>query len=261
MPEFVKSADGTSIAYDVSGSGPSLVIVLGALNSRTSVPGLVPLLESAFTVHVLDRRGRGDSGDTAPYAVEREVEDVAAVIEAAGGSALVFGHSSGGILSLECASRGLPITKLAVYEPPYRSEPRESGNEGPEKIDAALAAGDRGAAVKEFMMLTGTPGEVIDGWSGAPFWPGLTALAHTLPYEMALVNGGQVPERLASIRIPTLVMDGGGSLPWAAAAMALLLATVPGSTHLTLLGQNHNPSDELLAPVLREFFGASALAG
>jgi pimeloyl-ACP methyl ester carboxylesterase len=115
----VCSADGTMIAFERAGQGPALILITGGLTDRTVTRSVAAELAPRFTVYAYDRRGRGSSGDTAPYSAEREVEDLAAVIGAAGGPALVFGHSSGAVLALEAAARGLAITKLAAYEPPY----------------------------------------------------------------------------------------------------------------------------------------------
>jgi pimeloyl-ACP methyl ester carboxylesterase len=250
MPEFAKSQDGTSIAYDASGSGPTLVITGGAFNTRWSPGPLVGLLAPHFTVYTWDRRGRGDSGNTLPYAVEREVDDLAAVMAAAGGSAFVYGHSSGAILALEAAMRGADIARLTVYEPPY-----VPGNlAAMAGVQPALDAGDPALAALTFVK--GTGAESTDGLTQSPWWSGMVALAPTLPYDLALTGDGVVPTgRLAGIRVPVLVMDGGDSPAWAAnAAISIETAVADGTRH-TIPNQNHDVAPESLAPVLVEFFG------
>ncbi|HEX3680446.1 MAG TPA: alpha/beta fold hydrolase [Galbitalea sp.] len=249
MPEFAESADGTSIAYDKTGSGPALVITGGAFNTRQSPGSLVGLLAPRFTVYTWDRRGRGDSGNTLPYAIDRELDDLAAVIAAAGGSAFAYGHSSGAILTFEAAMRGVAVTKLAAYEPPY-----VPGNLGAMAgVQPALDADDPALAALTFVK--GTGAENTDGLTESPWWPAMVAIADTLPYDLALTGDGIVPvERLAGIHIPVLVMDGGASPAWAADAAVAIEAAVPHGNRRTLLDQTHNISPDLLAPVLVEFF-------
>lgn len=255
MTETVTSADGTAIAYDRQGDGPALIIVGGALNTRQSPGELLGLLASRFTVIAYDRRGRGDSGDTQPYAIEREVEDLAALIEAAGGSAFVYGHSSGAILALEAASRGFPLSRVAAYEPPYTFDPDNPQPASDGGVQAALDAGDRALAVTNFMRLTGMPQQAIDGVTQAPFWPGMLAIAHTLPYDLALSGDGAVPaHRLEAIAVPTLVMHGGASPAWAARSAAAIVQAVPDARQLAVAGQDHGVDPAVLAPLLIEFF-------
>jgi pimeloyl-ACP methyl ester carboxylesterase len=249
MPEFAVSADGTSIAYDRAGSGPPLVITGGAFNTRHSPGPLVELLAPQFTVYTWDRRGRGDSGNTLPYAIDRELDDLAAVIAAAGGSAFAYGHSSGAILTLEAAMRGVGITKLAGYEPPY-----VPGNLATMAgVQPSLDAGDPALAALTFVK--GTGAENTDGLTESPWWPAMVAIADTLPYDLALTGDGIVPvERLAGLRIPVLAMDGGASPAWAADAAVAIEAAVPHGSRRTLRDQTHNVAPDLLAPVLAEFF-------
>jgi pimeloyl-ACP methyl ester carboxylesterase len=249
MPEFAISADGTSIAYDKAGSGPALAITGGAFNTRQSPGPLVDLLAPHFTVYTWDRRGRGDSGNTLPYAIDRELDDLAAVVEAAGGSAFAYGHSSGAILTLEAAMRGVPITKLAAYEPPY-----VPGNlAAMAGVQPALDAGDPALAALTFVK--GTGAENTDGLTQSPWWPAMVAIADTLPYDLALTGDGIVPvERLAGIRISVLVMDGGASPAWAADAAVAIEAAVPHGSRRSVEGQTHNVAPDVLAPVLIEFF-------
>jgi pimeloyl-ACP methyl ester carboxylesterase len=249
MPEFAESADGTPIAYDRVGSGPALVITGGAFNVRQSPGPLIGLLAAKFTVFSWDRRGRGDSGNTLPYAVEREVDDLNAVIAAAGAEALAYGHSSGAILSLEAALRGAHISKLAVYEPPYFP-----GNAAAMAgVQPALDAGDPELAALTFVRGTGEAN--TDGLTQSPWWPTMVGLARTLPHDLALVGDGVTPvERLAGLGIPVLAMDGGASPAWAANAAEAIEGAVQDGIRRTIPDQDHMVSPDLLAPVLIEFF-------
>jgi len=260
----VRSNDGTTIAFERSGEGPPVVIVGGALSDRTAAAPLAAELSDPFTVVAYDRRGRSDSGDTPPYAVDREIEDLQALIAAVGGSAFVFGHSSGAALALEAAGRGLSITKLALYEPPFIVD--DSRPPLPEDYDAHLdelvAVGRRGDAVEYFMTVAvGVPTEMVAGMRDSPAWPFMEALAHTIAYDGAVMGdamaGDTKPlERWASVTVPTLVMDGGASPDSLRNAARALVDVLPNVEHRTLEGQDHGPALEVLAPVLIEFFVA-----
>ena len=256
MTESVQSADGTTIVYERSGSGPALLLVGGAFNNRHSADQLVPLLTSDFTVYAYDRRGRGDSGDTAPYAVARELEDIAALIEAAGGSAMVYGHSSGAVLALEAAASGVPITKLAVYEPPYMDEDRRPAPDYAQRVQAAADAGDMELVIRTFLTeAVGVPIEVVGMIKQSPDWTGMLGVAHTIPYDNAIVGDGSLPtSRIATITVPTLAIAGGASEEWARNAVAAVAAAVPGAELHTIEGQDHAVAGDLLAPVLIDFF-------
>jgi len=211
----VISGDGTRIEYERLGQGPALILVDGAMCSRAfgPMPKLAPLLARQFTVFMYDRRGRGGSGDTQPYTRERELEDLAALMEAAGGSAALLGLSSGAALALEAAAGGLPVTRVAAYEPPYVYQ--QSGVDGPDHLAALqrmLANNERGNMVTYFMKdMVNVPGFVVVMmrvmfW----MWPKLKAVAHTLPYDTIIMDGFRVPSaRLARISVPTLLMHGG----------------------------------------------------
>jgi pimeloyl-ACP methyl ester carboxylesterase len=252
--ETLQSADGTTIAYDRRGDGPALVMVPGAFCDRKSFRSLAALLEPDLTVYLYDRRGRGDSSDTDTYAVEREVEDLAAVVSATGGAASVFGHSSGAALALEAAAARVDIRALAAYEPPYTGE----GGATPELADELrrlAASGRREDAATLFLRTTGAPPQVIDMIKAGPDWPGMLAIAHTLSYDITLCNGGVAPvDRLAKIPARTLALAGGASAGWAAEAARTVAATVPDASMQVLAGQGHGAADDVLAPVLREFF-------
>ena len=253
MFETTRSADGTRIAFERSGRGDPLIVLGGAFNTRRSSLPLAALLDHNFTVYSVDRRGRGDSSATDPYAVEREVEDLAAVIHAAGGSALVYGHSSGAILALEGAAAGLRIERLAVYEPPYGEDRQKS--DLAETVAAALAAEDPASAALAFAGNV-MPSAAFAGIEQQAWWPGMVAVAHTLPHDLALVGDGSIPtQRLARITAPTLVVAGGDSEPWALKSVAAVAAAIPGATHHVIDGQDHGVAVDALAPVLQEFFG------
>ena len=257
------SKDGTTIAFDRSGEGPPIVLVGGALADRSAATELAAHLAPSLTVIAFDRRGRGDSGDTAPYAVEREVEDIEALIVAAGGHAFVLGHSSGAVLALESA-RTFPdrIGKLALYEPPFIVD--DSRSLLPENyvshLEALVLAARRAEAVEFFLTTAvGVPAEVVAGMRQEPFWSSMEAVAHTLSYDGtvmgATMGGSPAPlERWSSIAVPTLVMDGGSSPDWQRHAVRALADVIPDARHRTLEGQDHGPDSEVLAPVLVEFF-------
>jgi pimeloyl-ACP methyl ester carboxylesterase len=265
-----RSADGTAIAYDKLGAGPPVILVGGAFSYRkyARLVKLAELLAEHFTVINYDRRGRGDSADTAPYAVEREIEDLAALIEAAGGRAYVWGQSSGGVLALRAAAAGLAIEKLAVFEPPFRLEGQ--GNPPPPdfatRLDEMVAADRRSQAVTYFMTEgLGAPGFFISLMRLArPIWSRLTAVAHTLPYDVALlgetIEGKPLsPSPWASVRTRTLVLTGAKSQERAREAGRALTEVMPNAHHQVLEGQSYNIKMKPLAPVLTEFFGAAAV--
>jgi pimeloyl-ACP methyl ester carboxylesterase len=255
----VSSKDGTTIAFDRSGEGPALILVDGALCSRSFGPmgPLAALLAPHFTVYTYDRRGRGDSGDMLPFSVEREVEDIEALIAEAGGSAFVYGISSGAALAFEAARQLPTIAKLALYEPPYSLDedyiPRF--REYRTQLDELLAAGRRGDAVERFMRLVGAGDEGVAGMRHSPVWPVFEAVAPTLAYDAAALGDSSVPiERAASITMPTLVMAGGATFPFIQQSAQVLAAALPHAQHRTLDGQTHEVAAEALAPVLVEFF-------
>lgn len=256
--EKVTSKDGTAIAFDRSGEGPPLILVVGAFNDRTTGGPLAAALQERFTVINYDRRGRGDSTDTLPYAVAREVEDLEALIEEAGGSASVFGYSSGAVLSLRAAARGLAIPRLALYEPPLVAEGSRIGQ--PEDLAARISGlvetGRRGEAVELFQREgVGLPAGVVAQIRQAPFWPALEAMAHTLVYEAKIVGDGSVPRELAaSVAAPILVIAGGASFPYMREMAPALADAIPDARARVLEGQSHDIVPQVLAPVLAEFF-------
>src|SRR3712207_3934910 len=252
------SSDGTAIAFDRLGDGPPVILVCGASTDRTANAPLAALLAQRFTVFNYDRRGRGDSGDTPPYAVAREVEDLDAVITAAGGRACVYGTSSGGALALE-AARTLPtkITKLALWEPPFSPDgyPRPLANTA--RIYTELvAAGRRGDAVEFFMaQVVGLPPEFVAQARNAPWWPAQEALAHTLAYDATIMGDYSLPaERAAAVTTPTIVIAGGASFPFMRITAQTLADLLPNGQVRILDGQEHNVDPQAIAPVLVEFF-------
>lgn len=260
--ETVTSADGTKIAVERAGEGPPVILVGGAFNDRSTVAGLAAVLADGFTTVTYDRRGRGGSGDAASYAADREIEDLAAVISYAGGPAGVFGHSSGAILALEAATRGLDITKVAAYEPAYVIEgtrPRP-GDDLAARLQALLGQGDRDGAVVLFQTeVVGLPAEMIEGMRGSPMWGWFTGLAHTLPYDVILTGPGmRLPAgRFAAITVPVLAIGGGDSPPWLPAAARAVAEAVPGGRYVTLDGQDHGVLQQpgALRPLLSSYFG------
>jgi pimeloyl-ACP methyl ester carboxylesterase len=256
----VQSRDGTKIAFDRMGEGPPVVLVDGALSHRRLGPmaGLAEPLAADFTVFTYDRRGRGESGDTPPYAVAREVEDLAAVIEAAGGAAFVFGMSSGAVLALEAAASGLPITRLALYEPPLSVDEPDPGDFGA-TLERLVADGRRGDAVAFFLTSAGVPEEAVAGMRAEPTWALWESVAPTLVYDNRVLGDGTVPrERAATLTMPALVASGADSPDFFRAAAEATADAIPGAQHRSLPGQRWGQVEPAaLAPVLREFFGWS----
>jgi pimeloyl-ACP methyl ester carboxylesterase len=256
------SKDGAAIAFDRRGQGFPVILVDGALCYRGMGESgrLAALLAPHFTVFTYDRRGRGDSGDTAPYAVEREVEDIAALLSEAGGEAFVWGMSSGAILALEAAKSLAGIKKLAIYEAPLIvDDSRASTQDGWVRIGEAVAADRRSDAVKLFLKLVGAPGLFIAALRLTPIWSKLKAIAHTLPYDGAIVRdcqqGKPLPaDRWAGVTAPTLVIDGGKSPAWMRRANQALAQILPNARYRTLDRQTHRLKPKALAPLLIAFF-------
>jgi pimeloyl-ACP methyl ester carboxylesterase len=259
------SSDGTRIVYERSGSGPALILVDGALCSRGFGPSpkLAPLLARYFTVYAYDRRGRGESGDTQPYSPAREVEDIAALIDAAGGSAYLLGLSSGGALALEAAASRLGVVKVVAYEPPYVDDNgQRGGGAHKDELERLVAAGDRGGAVKYFMKdMVGAPAAIVVMMRLMPWiWRKLQAVAHTLPYDAAVMTEFRIPRaRFASIGVPVLVMNGAKTDSRLKAAARAIAGVVPGAQHAELGGQTHNVKPDVLTPAVVEFLSGPAL--
>jgi len=266
--QTVQSRDGTSIAFDRLGQGPPIILVGGAFSYRAfpKLVQLAKLLAERFTVVNYDRRGRGDSTDTSPYAVEREIEDLQALVDVVGGSASVWGWSSGGALALRAAGRGLRIEKLAVYEPPFMVD--DSGHLPPADFATRLAevtaADDRSAAVKLYMTQgMGIPPVIVTLMRCTPFWSKLKATANTLPYDWAVLGNTMAGKPLsaaewATVTTPTLVMAGEKSPAQLRNGGQALADVLPNAQRRALARQSHNVSMKALAPVLAEFFAGRA---
>lgn len=259
----VTSKDGTTIGYSATGTGPALVLVDGALCSRAMGPAgdFTKHLADTFTVHTYDRRGRGGSGDTAPYAVDREIDDLRAVIEAAGGSAYVFGQSSGAALALAAANAGVPMRRLATFEAPFVVD--DSRDPYPadiaQRLRSYVETGRAGDAVRTFMRLVGAPGFAVAMMRLTPVWKKLTTAAPTLPYDFAVLgdagSGRPLPlDAYAAVTAPTLVMAGAKSPAYMRAANRQIADRVPGARHAEVPGATHMLKATQVKPLLTEFF-------
>jgi pimeloyl-ACP methyl ester carboxylesterase len=258
--ETVTSSDGTTIAFDRLGDGPPVIVVGGQLCDRALTRPTAEELAKRFTVFNYDRRGRGDSGDTSPYALEREVEDIGALIDEARGKASVYGHSSGAALALHAAA-GLPISKLVLHEPPYNpdgdGDRQRATHKEAEHIRTLLAEDRRGEAVEYFWRSIRMPQEMIEGMRRTPRWAELEAMAPTMAYDSEVMGdigrGGAVPTDLADrVTCETLVLVGGASPEWMI-DVARQVAALPNGRYRVLEGQEHVVPPELLVPVLAEF--------
>jgi pimeloyl-ACP methyl ester carboxylesterase len=260
--DMVTSRDGTQIAFDRLGEGPPVILVCGAMCGRALMCPTAEELARHFTVFNYDRRGRGDSGDTAPYAVEREIEDIGALIAEAGGTASVYGHSSGAGLVLHAAARGLPIAKIVLHDPPYApdgdEDARRISREYGENLKAVLSDERRGDAVELFMTMVGMPQEMVEGMRHSPRWAGLEAIAPTLAYDSEVMGDigrdGTIPVDQASrVTVPALVLTGGADYPWMTEVGRRLANAMSNGRHRVLEGQEHAVPPEVLVPVLAEF--------
>jgi pimeloyl-ACP methyl ester carboxylesterase len=262
MP-LVSSKDGTRIAYERHGSGPAVVLVDGALCYRGGgwTVQMAKMLSDQFTVHAYDRRGRGESGDTKPYAPEREIEDLEAVIAAAGGSVFLYGHSSGGVISLETANRNPGVRKVVVYEAPLMTDgSRALGADYEQRLNALIRAGRNADALRHFMRRgVGIPAIFVFLIQFAPFWKKLKAIAPTLANDAAITvplqTGRPLPrDRWAKVTVPTRIVGGMKSPGWLRNAQREIAAILPNSGHSELAGQDHSLKGEAIAPLLRDFF-------
>lgn len=260
----VVSRDGTVIAFDRYGSGAPVVLVGGAFTDRKALAPPARALAADYTVFAYDRRGRGGSGDVAPYAVEREVEDLAAVIAEAGQPAFVYGHSSGAALVMHAAAAGVPIAKLALYEPPYvvdGSRPNDP-SAAAARINELVSAGRRGDAVEYWMLsVLQMPEPMVAQMRKAPMWPGLESAVHTTPYELAIMAEGVSdnvlpPQWAQTITAPTLVMVGGRSAPWQHHTVEAVAKLLPNAESQTFSDADHGVAPDVLSAALREFFGS-----
>jgi pimeloyl-ACP methyl ester carboxylesterase len=252
----VKSADGTIIAYDQVGDGPPMVVSVGAFCTRhTFVPPAE--LAARFTVYTYDRRGRGDSGDTQPFAAEREYEDLAAVASVCAGTPFVFGHSSGAAIAVRAAARGVPMAAVVAYEAPFQNDDTPLSPPDPAgRIIALVGAGRRGEAVEFWMRdVVHLPAEMVDGMKRMPWFAAMEPLTPTLPYDIAVTGGGVPTAELAAITVPALVLGGGNSPAWFQRTVAEQAAAIPGGRLQMIDGFDHNAPPDVIAPILIDFFG------
>lgn len=260
MTETIVSRDGTHLICERVGSGPPVVLLGGAFSTRQSGQVFARTLAGRFSVLCVDRRGHGETIEGGPYAVEREIEDVAALIAALGGTASIYGHSSGAALALRAAAAGLPVAKLAVYEPPYAADQAADAHQQETVVDLRrrLAAGDNEGAAARFLASVGTPEPMIAGIRQSPGWPIMVKMGPSLPNEFALLGtdaSRRVPaDVLGAIAVPTLVLAGGASPPSLVEPARQVAAAIPGATFRLLPEQTHGVSPDVLAPILIEFF-------
>ena len=259
----VVSRDGTRIAFEKTEAGPPVVLVGGALSDRQGGKPLAARLAEYLTVYVFDRRGRGESTDANTYAVEREIEDLAALIDHAGGSAFLYGVSSGAALALQAAAKLGPVKvpKLALYEPPYGSDDEKQKQQFAEqkrRVNELIKTGRPGDAATYFMTAIGTPAEVLEKMKASPEWDGMKKIDFTLAYDYAVLGDGTVPQADAkAIAVPTLVIDGEKTMDFMHATADLVAKLIPRAERKTLQGQTHQAAPEVTAPVLIEFFKRS----
>jgi pimeloyl-ACP methyl ester carboxylesterase len=253
------SKDGTRIAFEKTGAGPGRVIIVsGALAHRTS-PGVTPLaaeLSEHLTVYTYDRRGRGESTDVQPYSVEREIEDIEAILNDAGGSAYLYGVSSGAALALQAAAKLGPtkVPRLAIYEPPYGQDAKAFARQK-EGVNALIRTGKPGQAIAFFMSEVGTPPEAIEGMKRSPEWGAMKKVEFTLAYDYAVLGDGAVPQEIAkAVTVPTLVLTGEKTMAFMGPTADRIASLMPGAQRRTLEGQTHQAEAKAVAPVLIEFF-------
>ena len=260
----VKSADGTTIAFDAIGEGRPLIMIDGATAHRAVNPSnaeVAKLLSDEFRTYAYDRRGRGESTDTKPYAIQREIEDLAALIEDAGEPVILFGWSSGALLALDAAAAGLPVTALALFEPPVVTDDGRPPLPADyvERLEASVGAGRPDEAVELFMTAAANmPAEFVDMVRGTPIWTGVEEIAGTIAYDGRIMgttmSGNPLPaDRWAAVNVPVLVMHGDATPPYLQAGAEAVAELLPTARLLPVTGENHNVEPPVLAPVLRSF--------
>ncbi|MDX8031121.1 alpha/beta hydrolase [Lentzea sp. BCCO 10_0856] len=264
MTRFTTSADGTEVAYSITGSGPALILVDGAMCHRMFGPTteLASVLDKNFTVYTYDRRGRGETGDGAtPWSLEREVEDIDALIKEAGGSAFVFGVSSGAVLAMEAATRLPGITRLAIYEAPFVVDDTYAPRPADivRQMNDLLARDERSAMLSKFMKMVGAPGFGVAIMKLTPMWKKLKLVAHTLPWDLTILGddgrGEKLPADRWTVKVPTLAMDGGKSPEYLRNTMKNVAEVLGADTeYRTLPGQTHMYKPSVMAVELVEFF-------
>lgn len=258
----VTSKDGAKISYDVKGKGPAIILVAGATQHRAvdqQTPVMAGALADRFSVINYDRRGRGESTDARPYAVAREIDDIAALIDTAGGSAMLYGMSSGCVLALEAAAALPNVTKVLGYEPPVDPQEKEAdARKGLADMEALAAIGQGEAMMEKFMSEVGMPPDQLAGFKQSPAWPAYASVGHTLAYDYRIlaeaIAGDRLPERWQRIRVPVMIVNGDASYGFMGPGADYVAKAVPGARRLTLKGYGHDAPPDVLAPVLREFF-------
>ena len=252
---FAESTDGTRIAFEKVGDGPALIIVGGALAQRNGGRPLAGKLKERFTVYTYDRRGRGESGDTKPYAVDREIEDLGALIEQAGNHAYLYGVSSGAALTLQTAAKlgAAKVPKIAVFEAPYGQAERDF-NEQKDRVNQLAQTGKPGDTAAFFLSAIGTPPHVLEDMKRSPDWEGISKIDFTLTYDYAVLGNGSVPDAVRRITVPTLVLDGEKAMAFIRSTADRMAELIPNAQRKTLKGQTHQATPEAVAPVLIEFF-------
>ncbi len=264
MVQAFLSRDGTAIAYERDGHGPALVVVNGALSDRSSSRSLVPVLESSFTVYRYDRRGRGMSGEASAWSMEREIEDLDGLLEIIGEPVLLYGQSSGAMLALEATLRGLEVERLALDEPPFilpATRPLPPPDL-PQQLAELVADGDLPAATLAFYRdVVGISIAALELVTSNAGWEGVQALAHTVPYDAAIVGLGVIPYRRLAIETPVLVLTGAASSSWLRTSNKALAEALPRGRHVLLAAPEHAAASKLVAAELTRFFGESVLVG
>jgi pimeloyl-ACP methyl ester carboxylesterase len=264
VTSIVLSRDGTAIAFDRTGTGAALVLVSGALSHRAALDGssLVAALAKHFTVYTYDRRGRGDSTDVQPYAVAREIEDLDALVDHAGGSASLFGVSSGAALAMQAAAKlgAAKVPRLALYDPPYGQERAVFASQK-QRVNELVETGAPGDAAAYFFTAIGTPPAALDEMKRSPAWEPMAKIDFTLAYDYAVLGDGTVPEDIArAVTVPVLVIDGEKSPPFIHPAADRMAALMPHAQRKTLAGQDHQVNADVTAPILIAFFTAASSA-
>lgn len=259
--DHVISSDGTRIAYERHGEGPPVIIVGGAMSDHTGGTALAEALAGSFTAVTIDRRARGQSGDRSPGidgAVEREVADLAALIDAVGGQATLLGSSSGAVLSLAAAAHGVPVHRLVLFEPPFATEefPPVASPDMPEQLVALLAEGRNADTVELFLTrAVGLPAELVAQMKDSPAWPAMASLASSTVYDAVLTRTYPRPDAFAGLAVPALVLNGEGTWPLLRASSAALAATLPNGRQRTIGGGDHGFDVPTGAAAVREFLG------
>lgn len=257
--EYTTSRDGTRIAYERAGAGPPAIIIGGALSDHTGGQGLAAELVGDLTTIVYDRRSRGHSGDESPGiggAVEREVEDLAALVEVAGGRAILVGGSSGGVLALGATLHGLPVERLVLFEPPFAAKqfPPVAPPDMPEQLTALLAEGRSGDVVELFLRrAVGLPDATVTAMKESPAWPAMQELAPSTVYDAVLTRTYPYPDAFASVAVPTLVLTGESTFPLLTASARELARVLPDAEHRTVTGSDHVLDPPAAAEAIRGF--------